>query len=54
MKKCVFCSTSVFLYDEVDINKDRVANKPWKTLKTLDFVCPWKNTLENPEFTIHP
>jgi len=22
--------------------------------QTLDFLCPWKNTLENPEITFHP
>ena len=32
-----------------------MANKPWKprkTMKTLDFVCPWKNTLET--LKLHP
>ena len=29
----------------------KLANKPWKI---LDFVCPWKNTLENLEITTYP
>ena len=36
------------------LDSNWVTNKPWKPWKTQDFLCPWKNTLENPEITSHP